>query len=439
MEEAKRCLACGVCSECRECVRLCQAGAINHDMKDEVLTYQIGSIVVATGYKTSDPKAYGEYGYGRLPDVITGLQLERLMNASGPTGGEVLRPSDGKHPHTVVFISCVGSRDELKGHSYCSKFCCMYMAKQAIMLKEHDPHVQCYIFYIDIRAGGKDFDEFSRRAQQEYGTLWLRGRVSKLYQDGDKVMVCGEDSLIGRPVEIAADMVVLATAAEANDGAAELAQTLKVSYDTNHFFIEAHPKLRPVETQTDGIFLAGSCVGPRDIPESVAQGSAAAAKVAALFSQEFLTSDPMVSSIDPAKCSGCLMCQEVCPFSAIESQKLRDGRTVSVTNESLVQGLRPLCGRLQIRSREPAWIHPAAITGRGGIVMAVDFQPRIVGFLCNWCSYAGADSAGTSPHDLSHEHPHHPRALLRQGGPSADSQELPDGRRRSPHCRLSPR
>ncbi len=338
MEEAKRCLACGVCSECRECVRLCQAGAINHDMKDEILDYKIGSIVVATGYKTSDPKAYGEYGYGRLPDVVTGLQLERLMNASGPTGGEVLRPSDGKHPHTVVFISCVGSRDELKGHSYCSKFCCMYMAKQSIMLKEHDPHVQCYIFYIDIRAGGKDFDEFSRRAQQEYGTLWLRGRVSKLYQNGDKVMVCGEDSLIGRPVEIAADLVVLATAAEANDGAAELAQTLKVSYDTNHFFIEAHPKLRPVETQTDGIFLAGSCVGPRDIPESVAQGSAAAAKVAGLFSQEFLTSDPMVSSIDQAKCSGCLLCQEVCPFSAIESQKLRDGRTVSVVNESLCKG-----------------------------------------------------------------------------------------------------
>jgi heterodisulfide reductase subunit A len=338
MEEAKRCLACGVCSECRECVRLCQAGAINHDMKEEILDYKIGSIVVATGYKTSDPKAYGEFGYGRLPDVITGLQLERLMNASGPTGGEVLRPSDGKHPHTVVFISCVGSRDELKGHSYCSKFCCMYMAKQSIMLKEHDPHVQSYIFYIDIRAGGKDFDEFSRRAQQEYGTLWLRGRVSKLYQDGDKVMVCGEDSLIGRPVEIAADLVVLATAAEPNDGAAELAQTLKVSYDTNHFFIEAHPKLRPVETQTDGIFLAGSCVGPRDIPESVAQGGAAAAKVSALFSQEFLTSDPMVSAIDQAKCSGCLMCQEVCPFSAIESQKLRDGRTVSVTNESLCKG-----------------------------------------------------------------------------------------------------
>jgi len=319
-------------------VKLCQAGAIDHDMQDQIIDLDAGAVVVATGYKTFDHTVYGEYGGGRLPDVITSLQLERLMSASGPTLGEIVRPSDGKHPHTVVFISCVGSRDELKGHSYCSKFCCMYMAKQAIMLKEHDPNVQCYIFYIDIRAGGKDFDEFARRAQQEYGTLYLRGRVSKVFQDGDKMIVCGEDSLIGRPVEIPADLVVLATAAEPNDGAAELAQTLKISYDTNHFFIEAHPKLRPVETQTDGIFLAGCCVGPRDIPESVAQGGAAAAKVAALFSQDHLMTDPMVSTIDALKCGGCLLCNDVCPFGAIGPQVLRDGRTVSVVNESLCKG-----------------------------------------------------------------------------------------------------
>jgi len=210
------------------------------------------------------------------------------MNASGPTGGEVLRPSDGNTRTLVVFISCVGSRDELKGHSYCSKFCCMYMAKQSIMLKEHDPHVQSYIFYIDIRAGGKDFDEFSRRAQQEYGTLWLRGRVSKLYQNGDKVMVCGEDSLIGRPVEIAAE------SGRAGDGGE--ATMARQSWPDAQGQLRHQPlfhrgpsKLRPVETQTDGIFLAGSCVGPRDIPSPWPRRSAAAAKVAGLFSQEFLT------------------------------------------------------------------------------------------------------------------------------------------------------
>ena len=337
-EEAMRCLACGVCSECRECIAKCQAGAINQDMKDEIINTTVGTIVVATGYKTFDPSVYGEYGGGRHPNVITGLQLERLLSASGPTGGEVVCPSDGSHPKTVVFISCVGSRDEQKGRSYCSKFCCMYMAKHAIMLKEHDPEVQCYIFYIDIRAGGKDYDEFARRAQREYGTIYLRGRVSNIFQDGKKLIVCGEDSLMGRPVEIPADLVVLATGAEPSNGAAELAKTLKISYDTNHFFIEAHPKLRPVETHTDGIFLAGVCVGPRDIPESVAQGSAAAAKVTVLFSQEFLTTDPMVSTIDSVKCSGCLLCQTVCPFSAIDTQVLKDGRAVSVVNETLCKG-----------------------------------------------------------------------------------------------------
>lgn len=336
--EAARCLGCGTCCECRECVKECQAGAIDHDMKDQVVEEKIGAIVLATGYQPFDHTVYGEYGGGRIPDVITALQMERLMSASGPTGGEILRPSDGKHPHTVVFISCVGSRDPAKGRSYCSKFCCMYMAKQAIMLREHDPHVQCYIFYIDIRAGGKDFDEFSRRAQEEYGTLWLRGRVSKIFQNNGKVVVCGEDSLVGRPVEIPADLVVLATAAIPSEGAAELAQTVKISYDTNDFFIEAHPKLRPVETQTDGVFLAGSCVGPRDIPESVAHGSAAAAKVAGMFSNDFLTTDPMVSAIDQTKCSGCLFCNDVCPFGAIGPQKTRDGRTVSVVNESLCKG-----------------------------------------------------------------------------------------------------
>jgi len=324
--------------QCRVCEKLCPAGAIDWEQQDEILTEKFGAIVVATGFQTFDHSAYSEYGGGIYPDVITGLQLERLLSASGPTGGEVLRPSDGAHPKTVVFISCVGSRDEQKGRPYCSKVCCMYMAKQAIMLKEHDPNVQCYNFYIDIRAGGKDFDEFSRRAQEEFGTLYIRGRVSKIFEEGKKLIVCGDDSLIGRPVEIAADLVVLATGIEPSTGAAQLAQKLNISYNAYNFFIEAHPKLRPVETNTDGILLAGSCIGPKDIPESVAQGSAAAAKVAALFSQDVLTTDPLVANIDPVKCGGCLLCTKVCPFKAIDTQVTRDGRTISVINEALCKG-----------------------------------------------------------------------------------------------------
>ena len=323
--------------QCRICERLCPTGAIDWEQQDEVITEKVGAIVVSTGYQTFDPSAYGEYGGGMYPDVITGLELERLMCASGPTEGEVIRPSDGAHPKTVVFVSCVGSRDDRMGRSYCSKVCCMYMAKHAIMLKEHDPEVQSYIFYIDVRAGGKDFEEFARRAQEEAEAIYLRGRISKIYQDGKKLIVCGEDSLIGRPVQIAADLVVLATAMEPSDGAAELARILNISYDANNFFMEAHVKLRPVETQTDGIFLAGACIGPRDIPESVAQGSAAGVKVAALFSQATLITDPMTSVVDSTKCSGCFLCQEICPFNAIDSQVL-DSRTVAVVNEGLCKG-----------------------------------------------------------------------------------------------------
>ncbi|MDP2719967.1 MAG: CoB--CoM heterodisulfide reductase iron-sulfur subunit A family protein [Dehalococcoidia bacterium] len=322
---------------CRICEKLCPPQAIDWEQKDEIIRETVGAIVVATGFKTFDHSVYGEYGGGRIPDVITSLQLERLMNASGPTLGEVVRPSDGTHPKTVVFLSCVGSRDEAKGRPYCSKICCMYMAKQALMLKEHDPGVQSYIFYIDIRAGGKDFEEFTRRAQEEFGVLYLRGRVSKIYQDDKKLMVCGEDSLIGRPVEIAADMVVLATGVEPSEGAAKVAQTLNISYDTYGFMVEAHPKLRPVETNTDGILVAGACVGPRDIPDSVAHGGAAAAKVIGLLSQDTLTTEPLTAAIDASRCTGCLLCSQICPFQAIDMVPA-NGKSIAVVNEGLCKG-----------------------------------------------------------------------------------------------------
>jgi heterodisulfide reductase subunit A len=324
--------------ECRICEKVCPVKAIDYEQTDQVITEKFGAIIVATGYKTFDPAVYEEYGGGRLPDVITSLQLERMMNASGPTGGEIRRPSDGEHPHTIVLVSCVGSRDAQKGRPYCSKICCMYNAKHAIMLKEHDPSVQVYVFYIDVRTGGKDFEEFYLRAIDEAGAVYLRGRVSKIYQDGKRLIVLGEDSLMGRPVEIAADLVVLAAGMEPNTGAAELAQTLHISYDMYGFMVEAHPKLRPVETNTDGILVAGACVGPRDIPESVAQGSAAAAKAVGILSQDSLTVDPMIAQVDPAKCIGCLLCVAVCPFKAPYSEVTRDKRTVAVINEVLCKG-----------------------------------------------------------------------------------------------------
>lgn len=336
--------------ECRICEKLCPTGAITWEEEDTIINEKFGAIVVASGYQIYDHSQYEEYGGGAYPNVITGLQLERLMSASGPTSGEVIRPSDGSRPKTVAFVCCVGSRDQHKGRPYCSKVCCMYTAKHAIMLKEHDPEIQCYIFYIDVRAGGKDFEEFYLRAIDEAGVTYIKGRPSKIYQDGKKLIVLGEDALIGKPVEIAVDLVVLATGMEPSVGADELARNLNISYDGYNFLVEAHPKLRPVETQTDGIFVAGACVGPRDIPECVAQGSAAAVKVAALFSEDILTTEPLIAVVDTARCIGCLLCVNICPFKAIDYQTSRDERLIAVVNESLCKG----CGLCMAACRPKA-------------------------------------------------------------------------------------
>lgn len=343
--------------QCQICQKMCPTGAITWEQTDEVLTERFGAIIVASGYDlfpvggdlpaaegaaglldVTPRRSYGEYGYGELPDVITALQLERLMNASGPTKGEVVRPSDGKHPHTVVFIACVGSRDENVGRPYCSKICCMYTAKQAIMLKEHDPSLQSYVFYMDIRAGGRGYDEFIRRAQEAYGTQYLRGRVSRIYRQGEHLIVQGYDGLIGRPVEIEADLVVLATGVTAASGAVELMQTLGISYDQYGFINEAHVKLRPVETNTAGIYLAGCAAGPKDIPETVAQASAAAVKVAGLFARPFIETEPTIAEADARRCVACHLCEEVCPFGAISFVALRDGRQVAQVNAAVCKG-----------------------------------------------------------------------------------------------------
>jgi heterodisulfide reductase subunit A len=324
--------------KCGACAKFSPREAIDFYQQPTTTTEKFGAIVLANGFSLFDPTVYGEYGYGRYPDVITSIQMERLMNAAGPTGGEIRRPSDGKHPRSVVFLACVGSRDEQVGRPYCSKICCMYTAKHAIMLKEHDPHVQSYVFYIDVRAGGKGYEEFIRRAQEEYGACYLRGRVSKVYPEGDHLVVMGEDTLMGMPVQIETDLVVLATGVQPQLDADEMARKLGISYDGYGFINESHPKLNPVESNTAGILLAGMTVGPKDIPESVSQASAAAAKVLGLLSQPTLLGEAMISWVNPEHCTGCFACEAVCPFNAIDKVTLRDGQQVAQINEGLCKG-----------------------------------------------------------------------------------------------------
>ncbi|WP_319776782.1 CoB--CoM heterodisulfide reductase iron-sulfur subunit A family protein [Maridesulfovibrio sp.] len=323
--------------KCGVCAKVCPSEAIVYDQVDEFVVEEVGAVVAATGFDLVDWTVYGEYGGGQYPDVITSLQYERMLSASGPTEGHIKRPSDGKEPKNVVFIQCVGSRDKSIGRPYCSGFCCMYTAKQAILTKDHCPDSQSYVFYMDIRSPGKMFDEFTRRAQEEYEAKYIRGRVSMVYPKGDKLVVRGADTLMGEQVEVDADLVVLAVGAEAAHGASDLAKKLRISYDAYGFFMEGHPKLKPVETNTAGVFLAGSCQGPKDIPSSVAQGSAAAAKVLAMFSKDQLESDPAVSVVDIKRCIGCGKCISTCPFGAIKEVDFR-GQPKAEVIETICQG-----------------------------------------------------------------------------------------------------
>jgi len=305
---------CGVCS------KVCTAGAIDYTQKDEFIEEEYGAIVVATGFEPIKLDKFDEFAYSQSPDVVTSLEFERLMNAAGPTGGTLLRPSDGTHPKTIVFVQCVGSRCDAqaeKGKSYCSKICCMYTAKHAMLCREKYPDTDVYVFYIDVRTPGKNFDEFYRRAVEEYGVHYIKGMVGKVVPQNGKLLVQASDLLGGQQLHIDADMVVLAAAIEPDKSARPLATMLTASMDTNDFFTEAHPKLRPVESPTAGIFLSGACQGPKDIPETVAQASAAAAKVIGLLCKDHLTCNPCTAQPDELMCNGCSSCEKVCPYGAI--------------------------------------------------------------------------------------------------------------------------
>ncbi len=333
---------CGVCS------KVCTAGAIDYKQQDTVLEEQYGAIVVATGYNPIELNKYDEFAYSQSPDVITSMEFERITNAAGPTGGTLLRPSDGEHPHKIVFVQCVGSREDGNGcgKTYCSKICCMYTAKHAMLTREKYPDTEVYVFYIDVRTAGKNFDEFYRRAVEEYGVHYIKGMVGKVSPEGKKLMVRASDLIEGKQMVIDADLVVLAAAIEPDKSARPLATMLTASMDTNDFFTEAHPKLRPVESPTAGIFLSGCCQGPKDIPETVAQASACAAKVIGLLNKDKLITNPCVAHSNEMLCNGCSTCANVCPYGAIsyEEKEFRmpdrttKVRRVASVNPAVCQG-----------------------------------------------------------------------------------------------------
>ncbi len=341
-------------SGCGLCEKKCAAQAIMFHDTDKTVVEDVGAIIVATGYqlykidqqqKDEGLKGYGEYGYGRYKDVIDSLQFERIVSASGPTGGVIQRPSDGKEPKKVVFISCVGSRDNAKGMSYCSKICCMYTAKHTMLYKHKVHDGETHVFYMDIRSGGKNYDEFVRRAIEQDQAHYHRGRVSKITEENGKLIVRGADTLAGVPVTIEADMVVLASAMRPADGVESLAQKLGVGYDEFGFLSESHPKLRPVETNSAGVFICGACHAPKDIPEAVAQASAVAGKVAVMFGHSEMTREPEIARINEKICAACFTCVRTCPYHAIEKAEILDRKGSLIKRTARVNpGLCLGCG-----------------------------------------------------------------------------------------------
>lgn len=336
---------CGICS------KVCGVGAINYKMEDTFIEEKYGAIVTATGFNPINVEKYDEFAYTQSKDVVTSLEFERLMNAAGPSNGTLLRPSDGKHPHTLVFVQCVGSREDgtgcKGGKEYCSKICCMYTAKHAMLCREKYPDTEVYVFYIDVRTPGKNFDEFYRRAVEQYGVHYIKGMVGKVVPTADgKLEVQASDLIDNKQLHISADMVVLAAAIEPDKSARPLATMLTASMDTNDFFTEAHPKLRPVESPTAGVFLSGCCQGPKDIPETVAQASAAASKVIGLLVKDSLKNNPCVAHSNEMMCNGCQSCEKVCPYGAItyedkDFSRRKDGsmiRHVAIVNDAVCQG-----------------------------------------------------------------------------------------------------
>ncbi len=334
--------------QCQACKDICPSDAVDFGQEDAIIEEEVGAIIVATGYDLFPCSGIAEYASD--PDVIDGLQFERLLSPFGPTSGEVRRPSDGKIPEQVVFVQCVGSRDPEHGVSYCSRVCCMYVAKQALLYKQAVSNGQAYIFYMDIRSDAKGYEEYVNKVVDEERALYLRGRVSKIFRDGDKLRVWGADTLTGKSIEIAADLVVLATAMVPSPGARELARKLNIIVDQYGFITEAHIKLRPVETLTAGIYLAGTAQWPRDLPDTIASASGAASKILSLFSRKELLHEPIVAVVDEEVCRGCGQCVATCSFQAIELDPVKK---VARVNEAVCEG----CGACAVACPSQAIHH----------------------------------------------------------------------------------
>ncbi len=375
---------------CGKCVTECEKEAINYESSEKIYNYEIGAIIIAVGFEIFDASKITEYGWGHYSNVITTFEFERLINAAGPTNGELIRPSDLKKPKKIAFINCVGSRDE-RFNPYCSNFCCMESIKDSLLIKEHWPDTEVVIFYIDIRAFGKGFEELYRRSREE-GVIYLRGRPGQIKENpnNNNLILSAEDSSTGTVLNEEFDLVVLSVSAE---GSSETIP-FPVAKDPKGFYIEAHPKLRPVDTPTDGIFIAGGAESPKDIRESVTQASAAAGRCGRLISKGEFHVEPLYAYVDVNKCNSCGICVSRCPYNAtsVDKEKKTPARIIPI----LCKGCGTCAADCPTDAITMTNFTDAMILRQIDIALREKASKKVLIFACNWCSYAGADLSGTS-------------------------------------------
>lgn len=379
---------------CDKCLKACERQAINFDMKPEIVELEVGTIIVAIGADVFDPSTLPNYGYGKYPNVITSLEFERLINAGGPSGGHLLRPSDMQHPKRVAFVQCVGSRSDRNGRLYCSNVCCMNTIKDSLLIEEHWPETEIYVFYVDIRAYGKGFEDLYKRARRE-GVVFIRGLPAEIIEDKKtrNLWLVGENTLQKELYKMNFDMVILSIGLEPRKESELMQRLLTLSRTQDGFFMEAHPKLRPVDAATGGIFFAGCAEAPKDIKDSVTQASAAAARAGILMAKGKISVEAITPLFDAEKCKACGLCTKVCPYNALTLNK--ELKRVEVI-AAACGGCGTCAAECPFGALTQNHFTDAQITAQIDAVTEHDAERKIVAFCCNWCAYAGADFAGVS-------------------------------------------
>ncbi len=386
------------CIHCYKCVDACgKLEAIDFSIEDKVSWEDIGAIIVATGYDHFDPSVMAEYGYGKFPNVITSMEMERLNNSAGPTAGNLIRPSDNKNPARIAFINCVGSRDK-RYNPYCSSFCCMYSIKNAVLLKQMLPDLDITIYYMDIRTPSKGYEEFYDRAR-ELGIHFIQGRPSLITEDEKtrNLFIHSEDVSLGKVIEHEYEMVMLNQAGIPQPDQNTMSSVLNIVQSPGGFFMEYHPKLRPIDTPTDGVFLAGACQGLKDIPSSVAQGLAASSRASRILHSEEWEIEPTVAVVWPDRCISaqgkkCGLCAKACPYGAILYET---GKAAEVVTAKC-HGCGGCVAECPHNAITQLHFTDAQVLAQLQALLAVEPEKKILAFRCHWCSYGGADLAGTS-------------------------------------------